>query len=61
MKKKLLSDKLHIFWICIVGISSYLIQNDFSDLLIALATASTFVIVFIFGVFRNKEYKSAIS
>lgn len=60
MKKKLLSDKLHIFWICIVGISSYLIQNDFSALLVALATASTLVIVFIFGVFRNKEYKSAI-
>lgn len=40
MKKKLLSDKLHISWICIVGISSYLIQNDFSALLVALATAS---------------------
>ena len=27
MKKKLLSDKLHIFWICIVGISSYLTKR----------------------------------
>lgn len=29
MKKKLLSDKLHIFWICIVGISSYLTKRFF--------------------------------